>query len=180
MTIFQHIAMWSLRAMLVWGVLEAGGALYAAGAEHWSSLQRMAGHRAAMARLDDQARSAESELHVINAALAQNAGAAWRLSSAADETPAQAASRHLREKLLELGAEAPIVDGETSVASGSTPYVTLTARWREPSGTAPQILHALAQSYPEFGVERLSLEGGGDVVTTEIVLTTPVTAGHGP
>lgn len=179
MTIFRHIAMWSLRAMLVWGVLEAGSALCAAGAEHWSSLQRIAGHRTAMTRLEERARSAESELLAVNAALAQNAGAAWRLGPAAGEALAQAASRHLRETLLELGAEAPVVDGETPTASGATPRVTLTARWREPRATAPQILHALAQRYPDFGVERLSLENV-DIVTTEIVLTTPVTAGRDP
>jgi len=179
MTIFQHVAMWSLRAMLVWGVLEAGSALYAAGAEHRSNLQRIAGHHAAMARLDERARSAEGELHAVNVTLAQNTGAPWRLSAASGETPAQTASRHLRETLLELGAEAPVVDGEVSAASASAPRVTLTARWREPSATAPRILHALAQRYPEFTVERLSLENT-DVVTTEMVLSTPVTLGRDP
>ncbi|MBL8537063.1 MAG: hypothetical protein JNM59_06630 [Hyphomonadaceae bacterium] len=177
MTLFQHIAMWSLRALLVWGGVEAGGGLYAAGAEHWTSLQRIAGHRTAMTRLEERARSAETELQTANAALAEHSGAAWRLTLNAGETPEQAAARQLRETLIELGAEAPVVDGEG--AAGSSPArVTLTARWREPSATAPQILHALAQRHPAFTVERLSL-ANTDVATTEVVLTTPVLVATG-
>lgn len=176
MTLFQHIAMWSLRALLVWGGVEAGGAIYSSGAEHWADLQRLAGHRSAMTRLEERARTAESELHAANAALAEQNGVAWRVTAIEGEPPAQAAARQLRETLLELGAEAPVVDGEAA----STPArVTLTARWREPGATAPQVLHALAQLYPAFAVEQLSLENA-DVVTTEIVLTTPVSAERAP
>lgn len=178
MTLFQHIAMWSLRALLIWGGVEAGGALCAAGAEHWTNLQRIAGHRAAMTRLEERARSADTELQIANAALAQHSGAAWRLTLNAGEMPALAAARQLRETLIELGAEAPVVDGEGAVGS-SPARITLTARWREPSQTAPQILHALAQRHPEFGVERLSLQNG-DVATTEIVLTAPVAPERDP
>lgn len=169
MTIFQSVAMWSLRALLAWAAFEAGAALYAQGVERWSDLRRLSGHRTAMGRLEDRARAAEVELQALNAELAALNGDAWSIAPSAEETPAAAAAHRLRQTLIELGAEAPVVD-----AGLDGGRVALNARWREPAASAPQILHALAQRHPEFAVERLSLTNG-DVAMTDIVLSTTIT-----
>lgn len=175
MSFFRQVSMWSLRALLVWGAVEAGGHLYEAGVTHVTSLTRIAGYRSAMARLEDRARAGEAQAAAAQTIFAEANGSAWVLPVHGEEPPSRAAARALREELIQLGAEAPVVDGtDVATAEGIT-RVTLTARWREPVETSPVVLHGLAGRFPAFSVERLSLERG-DRVTTEAVFSMPVRA----
>jgi hypothetical protein len=172
-SLFRQASKWALRALLVWGAIEAGAWLYDTGADHAASLTRMAGHRAAMARLEEHARASETRADAAERSVAALSGDTWTLPLQSDETIARAAARRLREELLTLGAEAPVVDAEEPQhGAGRT---RLTARWREAQGMSPQVLHALAQRFPELQVERLVLTRG-DPVSAELVVTVSVRA----
>jgi len=168
MSLFRQSAKWSLRALLVWGGIELAGGLYENGAAHWARLAQLAGHREAMTRLEERARASETEAARIEADLARLSGGALPVTPADSETAAAAAARIIREELIQLGAEAPIVDSVETSAASSISRVSITARWREPIETSPQVLHGLAQRFPEMAVERLSLQRGDRVAADAV------------
>jgi hypothetical protein len=175
MSLFRQASKWSLRALIIWGAIEAGGGLYAAGAETAMGMGRLAGHEAALSRLEDRAREGEQMAQSAEAALASLHGDAWAVPLQGDETLPRAAARALRAELIALGAEAATVDaGEASAASGLV-RITLTARWREPSASSPAVVHGLAQRFPNWRIERLALTRG-DVVSSEMTISVSVHA----
>jgi hypothetical protein len=173
MTLFQRLSMWSLRALLLWGAVEVGGVLYQTMSARAASFVQLQGHDAAMDRLKARADRAEADARAALGRRDALSGAAWRVIANENETLSRAASKSLRETLIELGAQAPVVEAQGGDA-GASSRVSLAATWRENVETSPQVLSALSQRHPEFAIERLSLQRG-DVVRAELVVSAPVT-----
>lgn len=94
MTLFQLVSMWTLRALVLWGALEIGGRLYGIALDRAAQLNELAGHSAAMSRLNERAQSAETAARSTYAALAAFDGEVWTLAVGAEKRwAAQALAR---------------------------------------------------------------------------------------
>jgi hypothetical protein len=167
MTLFQHVIMWTLRALVLWGAFELSLHVYERSLQHWTQWQAIAGQHAATARLLDQARAVERQADAAEATLAPQAQLV--VTPGAQETPLQAAARELREKLLGLGAEAPVVDVVEN--EGQAPHLNL--RWLERPETSPAIFYGLAAQAPSLEVQSLALQRSNQVEVT-VVISAPV------
>jgi hypothetical protein len=143
-----QVSKWSLRAILVWGAIEAGGWLYAAGVETVMGVNRLAGHRAALTRLEERVRQSERVADAAAASGVALTGDAWALSPQTDESLPRAAARALRTELISLGAEAAVVDAEEASPGAASARVTLIARWREPLADSPGSSMAWRSAFP--------------------------------
>jgi hypothetical protein len=168
MSVFRMASVWTLRALVLWGALELGAQAYDVAVARWSEWSMLAGHRAAMARLDERARATETRALAAEAALASARGAPWRVITRTGETPATAAALELRQMLIELGAEAPVVDGATDGASNDR--ITLTTRWRERADTSPAVLRGLAARRPELQLASLSMDRQDQIVVEAVFI----------
>lgn len=172
MSLFQHIAVWSLRALALWAALELGANFYQEASARAEALAQINGHRAAMGHLAQRAEALEARENAAVNTLARSDQTAWRLDNAGGAAIETYAARQLRESLMGLGAEAPVVDGAQTQA-GSLKQIRLSAHWREAAETAPSIFYALATQYPAFRVAALRVEraqGGSVLAEAEFVV----------
>ncbi|MGH6951479.1 MAG: hypothetical protein ACREH4_11425, partial [Vitreimonas sp.] len=102
-------------------------------------------------------------------------GEAWMPPLQSDEELPRAAQRALRAELIALGAQAVTVDAQATSAGQEAARVLLTARWREPAASSPEVVRALAQRFPHWRVERLTLTRG-DPVSAELAVAVSVRA----
>jgi hypothetical protein len=166
MSLFRIASVWTLRTLVLWGALEFGAQTYDIAAARWSDWSTLVGHRAAMERLDERARAVEARTLTAETALASERGASWPVAIRAGETVATAAALQLRQTLIELGAEAPVVDGVSDGASNDR--VTLTTRWRERADTSPAVLRGLAARRPELELASLTMERQDQIVVEAV------------
>jgi hypothetical protein len=151
MSLFQIVTTWLLRALLCWCMLETGLSLYEEATRQLDSWRRISGTNAAIARLNPEASTIQARASAREALAAATEGEAWRLERAAD------APTLLREHLLMLGAQAPVVDLSEGAAGGAQSEVRLRARWREHADRSPEILAGLASRLTALRVANLSL-----------------------
>ena len=185
MTLFQTLAMWSLRAIALWGAVEAGLSLYEQSAAQLSAWQQVSGHRAAMQRLDERAEAAAREAAEARAALTGSDRPLWRLPPGTEgATPAAQAANLVRTELFAHGAQAPVVDGAAASETDALARVTLQATWRELEAASPSAFALLAARAPHLEVASLKmtrLPGAGLVdVEAEFVSSVQPTHEAGP
>jgi hypothetical protein len=168
-TSFQFISMWALRALVLWGALEAGSSLYSNGAEQLAALRRIEGHHAAMQRLEARAAAAEERNHAARERLAQHqSGVVITVTEVAGQNVGVRAAQMLRDDLVGLGAQAPVVDGTDEPISENLRRIILHATWREATETSPSILHELAARYSMMNVRALRLTRAADGSFVEV------------
>jgi hypothetical protein len=185
MTLFQTLAMWSLRAIVLWGAAEASLSLYEQSAAQLSAWHQVSGHRAAMQRLDQRAEAAERDGAEARAALSGPDRPVWRLPPGTEGvTPAAQAANLVRTEMFAHGAQAPVVDGAAASESDALARVTLQATWRELEAASPSAFAYLASRAPQLEVVSLKmtrLSGAGLVdVEAEFVASVQPTHEAGP
>lgn len=151
MSLFQIVATWLLRAILCWLLFEGGLSLYQEAARQFAAYGCIRGTNTAVARLAHEAAAIQTRLSEREAVAAAAAGAAWRLEQSAD------AATILREHLLALGAQAPVVDLSERPVGEDQSEIRLRARWREHAETSPNVFNGLAGRLPSLRVASLSL-----------------------
>lgn len=168
MTLFQHVAIWSLRALALWAAFELAAVLFDEGVDRANSGLRLHGHQAAMTRLVRTAETLEREAAVADAQIAGLSAGAWRIAVATpDAQAAPIAAGLVREELMALGAQAPVVETSETVLSGPLRQLHLTLRWRENAGAAPAILYALSARRGDLHIRALRLTRDDALVLVE-------------
>jgi hypothetical protein len=169
MTLFQQVAVWSLRALALWTAVELGAASFNTMTERAHSWVRLGGHQAAIERLGQRASALEAEAAAADARLAAVSANALRVQSPRPDAPASTqVAAMLREELMTLGAQAPVVDATETALSGPLRRLHLTLRWRENADNAPAILHALSARQGHLQIVSMTLARQDALVVVEV------------
>lgn len=151
MSLFQTAATWLLRAIVVWLLVEAGLGAYEEGARQQAAYARISGTSVVLTRLANDAAAIQARAHERETVAAAAVGDPWRLAHDAN------AATILREHLMALGAQAPVVEeAEPAIAERRT-EIRLKARWREHAEASPNVLHGLVGRISGLRIANLSL-----------------------
>ncbi len=164
MSLMRTLSAWTLRALLAWGAVEASASLYDYANQRSADLSAIAGQGVVAHRLEARARAAEANASALDHRLGGLVRVSW--TPVAPDN-ARAAADAMRQQLIDLGAQAPVVDATLAPAGEHMVRMVFTARWREPAETSPSALHALAARSPELSVSRLAMSRAGGLIATE-------------
>ncbi|KAF0174198.1 MAG: hypothetical protein FD124_1421 [Alphaproteobacteria bacterium] len=178
MTLFQLVSVWTLRALIAWGAIEGGAAAYSIALGDLAAWSQVRAHEEVMARLERKAVAAERTAHSLESQIGRARTAAFPSSAPSPLTQEASVTQAIRDDLLSLGAEAPVVETTFAPLSGDLRKVAVRAQWRERQDVSPGVLHGLAARRPSLRVKvlRFAREGDGAISTHaefEAIVTAP-------
>jgi hypothetical protein len=159
MTLFQHVAVWSLRALLLWGAFELATSIYFESMSQMEKLGEVRGHEAAMQKLDERARRAERALRGEQLRLGAMQGLVWAAPAGrTSASPGDAVAAQARADLMEFGASQVMLETVEAPLTADLARVSIDARWREPTAQAPSVFDRLAARRANISLAQLKME----------------------
>lgn len=142
------VAVWLLRALFVWGMLEGGQSAYTEARSRLAQLDAVAANDKAAVASVVSAERLQSNL--------RRGASAGKLAIRSAPAESGAIAAAMRDTLLVAGAEAPVVEAQQDSGLQTGQTMTFRLVWRERLDLAPGAVHALRSQFSNWRVRSAS------------------------